>query len=95
MELAQVAERFLTAHNRKFYSVPITHKSNPSLASGEANCAQSKEALLDNPTFSATFARHSATKRRNASLDLEECLTYQNTEAGGKRLLVSSLWDRQ
>ena len=50
MELAQVAERFLTARNRKFYSVPTTHQSNPSLASGEANCAQPKEASLENPS---------------------------------------------
>ena len=49
MELAQVVERFLTAHNCKFYSVPTTHQSNPSLASREANCAQPKEALLENP----------------------------------------------
>ena len=49
MDLAQVAERLLTVHNRKFYSVPTTHQSNPSLSSGEANCVQPTEALLENP----------------------------------------------
>ena len=76
MELAQVAERFLTAHNRRFYSVPSTHQSNPSLASGEANCAQPKEASLENPSVQCYLCKKLATKRRNASLDLEECVTY-------------------
>ena len=88
IELAQVAERFLTAHNRKFYSVPTTHKSNPLWLQGKPTVLNLRRHYWTTQTFSATFARHSATKRRNASLHLEQCVTYQNTGAGGKRLLV-------